>query len=187
MREAVPSRVEEFTAGRSAARAAMRALGVPAGAVIQGVGGEPIWPAGICGSISHNHAFAVAFVARKSAYEGVGIDIDDHRPITDDIAYDITWRREVRFLQASGICGDQMSAQNFAFSAKEAVFKCQYPLTFYLSLGFHQVRLVDCRDDAKLCVAGWRVRADVGRVLNQITIAQIAIAGHKIIYAAYKE
>lgn len=187
IREATPSRAKEFAAGRSAARAAMQALGIPPYALLQGVGGEPVWPDAICGSISHTDAFAVAFVARKGACKSVGVDIDDHRPITTEIAQDITWTREVQLLLSLGVCEDRNAAQNFAFSAKEAVYKCQYPLTHCRSLGFHQVRLVQCTEPEgrALGASGWRVSADVAAVLNGITVMPIRLAEHRIACATY--
>lgn len=187
IREAVPSRAMEFAAGRSAARAAMQALGIPSCAVLQGVGGEPIWPGQICGSISHTDAFAVAFVARKGTCESVGVDIDDHRPITNEMAHDITWIREIQLLLTLGICEDRKAAQNFAFSAKEAIYKCQYPLTHCRSLGFRQVRLVQPAEAAgkSLAASGWRVRSDVAAVLHKITVTLVRLAEHRIVCATH--
>ena len=73
----VPHRIIEFSVGRSAARQTMQALGFPASEVLQGEGGEPIWPAGLCGSISHSDLLAVSLAAPLSAFESVGVDVDD--------------------------------------------------------------------------------------------------------------
>lgn len=186
--DAIPSRIKEFTAGRSAARAAMEALGIPFSAVLQGAGGEPVWPDAICGSISHTDAFAVAFVARKGVYESVGVDIDDDRPITDQIARDITWSTEVSRLLALGICEDRKAAQNFAFSAKEAIYKCQYPRTLCHALGFRQVRLVERIGvrGSYLGASGWRVPTDVAAFLPWITVIPVRLAEHRIVCATYQ-
>ena len=53
VRTAGPRRRAEFTAGRACARAALAALGLPAAPVLAGRAGEPRWPAGVTGSITH--------------------------------------------------------------------------------------------------------------------------------------
>lgn len=185
IRDATPFRIMEFSAGRTAARRALDALGVTAHEVPQGNAGEPIWPAGICGSISHTDSFAVALVARTTAYDAVGVDIDDDRPIGDRAARDLTWARELRLMQSLGFSEDRGSAQNFVFSAKEAVFKCQYPLTGRRTLDFHQVRLVALAAGglSTLSVSGWRVTAKVARVLGRITVVPMREHGQRVVCA----
>ena len=60
---AVPKRVSEFTAGRVAARLALKQLGAPAMSVPMAPDRSPIWPPGLTGSITHTHSACLAAVA----------------------------------------------------------------------------------------------------------------------------
>lgn len=71
------ARLKTFVLGRCAAHCALKALKREVVPVLRGEGGEPIWPAGIVGSISHKDRIAVAAVGRKEKYKGMGIDIED--------------------------------------------------------------------------------------------------------------
>ena len=57
---AVPRRRAEFAAGRRAARRALRGVGGPAAAIPVGAFGQPLWPAGFDGSLTHDGRFAAA-------------------------------------------------------------------------------------------------------------------------------
>jgi enterobactin synthetase component D len=116
-----------FRAGRECAARALAQLGVPATEVGRGPAGEPLWPEGITGSITHKGEFVSAAVARASDALGIGIDAEE---IVDStraarIAPMIVMPREV------SIGGDSVSPGlrvSLLFSIKEAVFKCLYPL-----------------------------------------------------------
>lgn len=60
VRNAARKRRREFAAGRSAARRALGQMGVPCQPIPKGNFGEPIWPTGYGGSISHDGPFAAA-------------------------------------------------------------------------------------------------------------------------------
>jgi 4'-phosphopantetheinyl transferase EntD len=183
---ATPARVMEFTAGRTVARAALEALGFGSDAILQGAGGEPVWVGGVVGSISHTRSTAAALVARASAVLAIGVDVNDSRPIGKLAAADVTWARETRLLVELGICADEPAAQNFAFSAKEATYKCQYGQTSYDSLNFNQVRLLGPRkgQSGRLSVSGWRVPATVGASLSRIWVDGLVVNGVNVAIAA---
>jgi 4'-phosphopantetheinyl transferase EntD len=182
---AMPHRIIEFSAGRSAARRAMQALGVHPSEVLQGEGGEPIWPAGLSGSISHSNLLAVSLVAPSTAFESVGVDVDDGRPLGDAAAQTVASRRELRLLLSVGLARSDEEAQNFAFSIKEAVFKCQYVLTGNRALRFHQARLVEAplAGGGCIAVAGWRTSAAVDLVLRRIVLVACQAGGHAVFCA----
>jgi 4'-phosphopantetheinyl transferase EntD len=136
-----PDRRREFTVGRVTAREALRAAGAPDVAVMVGNAGEPLWPESWVGSLSHTHAHAAVLVAAASRYRAVGIDLDDGRPLGAESAADLMTRDEVQSVIEAGIATDVEGAQRFVFSAKEAVYKCQYPLTGCGDLDFPDVRL----------------------------------------------
>lgn len=75
-----PARRAEFTAGRLAARRAVRALGTPGaeacGPVSWSATGRPLFGPGVTGSLSHAGAWAVAAVAPATRFAGVGVDLE---------------------------------------------------------------------------------------------------------------
>lgn len=78
---AVPARLAEFVAGRTAARRVLLALGQPAQALPMGPDRAAIWPGDIAGSIAHAAGLAVA-VGRLEAALGVDIEEDSHCRLT---------------------------------------------------------------------------------------------------------
>lgn len=118
-----PVRLAEFTAGRSAARQAMQALGLPPQPVFTAPDRAPIWPAGLVGSISHCADCCVAVLAHARDYAAIGVDIEDDSPLPDDLVAEVcTPSERARMAQP------QASAKRI-FCAKEAAYKAQYPLT----------------------------------------------------------
>lgn len=164
----------EFAAGRDAGRHAMVALGLPATSICKGAEEEPLFPAALRGSIGHTNTHAVALVGCAVVYRSVGVDIDDNRPLGEAAASGHTWKSEVARIQRVMGLQDRARAQNFAFSAKEAIFKCQYPLTGDAGIRALQARLIQ-DDDAveRMRVAGWRTRAGTASVLGQIRVLRL--------------
>jgi 4'-phosphopantetheinyl transferase EntD len=123
---AVEGRRAMFALGRAAAREALGELdGAESVAIPRGSGGEPVWPDGIVGSISHTQAVAVAIVARRSDYAGLGVDIEDlARGPSPRAARLICRPGEMDWVEPEA--GTQRLA--LLFSAKEAVFKALYPI-----------------------------------------------------------
>lgn len=117
-----PARVAEFTAGRHAARLAMRDLGHAPQRVLTAPDRAPVWPPGLVGSISHSAHWCLAVVAEAGTCRAIGIDIEDDSPLAADLAAEVCSPVEraesAPFHGAKGI-----------FCAKEAAFKAQYPLT----------------------------------------------------------
>src|SRR5688500_8001294 len=71
-----PARRWSFTAGRTAARHALAQLGVRAAPILPGARGEPRWPAGVIGSITHCRGYAAAVAAPAGRVPSVGIDAE---------------------------------------------------------------------------------------------------------------
>ena len=138
-RRMVDKRHREFAAGREAARAAMADLGLPPTAIPMGADRAPLWPAGLCGSISHSAGAAVALVARRGRAGTIGIDIEDDSPLAPDLWPEILTASELdNLMRAPGATRGHRAKR--IFSAKEAVYKAQYPLTERM-LGFGDVAL----------------------------------------------
>lgn len=133
--KAVASRRAEFAAGRAAARLALAAIGHPATAIPSGPRRQPLWPAGISGSITHAAGLAAA-VARSGP--PLGLDIEEDAPISPDLWPVICQPDELAALPIAA----RGTYVRHVFSAKEAAYKAQFPLTGQL-IGFDamEVRL----------------------------------------------
>ena len=119
-------RQAEFRAGRAAAAAALRALGMPRPGTI-GVGreGQPLWPAGFVGSITHTPGHCAATVARSDHFRGLGIDVEACEPLDEALRPIVLDERERAML--GEVPGGSSPLCKLLFCAKEAVFKCLYP------------------------------------------------------------
>jgi 4'-phosphopantetheinyl transferase EntD len=73
---AVDKRRREFRTARHCARRALRQLGLPPVAVLRGERGEPQWPPGIVGSLTHCSGYRAAAVARSDLIRALGIDAE---------------------------------------------------------------------------------------------------------------
>ena len=119
---AVEKRRLEFARGRNCARAALRRLGVRDAPLLSGSQREPLWPAGVVGSITHTKALCVAAVALRSHYAGVGIDIEVDEPLVPAIAERVATEAEMSSLASMS----SLVTARLVFSAKEAFYKCQF-------------------------------------------------------------
>lgn len=137
---AIPRRQREYAAGRQAARRAMAAIGWPASPVPSAPDRSPVWPTGLTGSIAHTRSACVAVVARSEGVAAIGIDLEDDQPLSPDLWPTICTPAERAFLCARP--REQWGAlATRLFAAKEAVYKCQYPLTGRM-LDFQDVHVV---------------------------------------------
>lgn len=80
---AVEKRRREFTTGRACARLALERLGIGAVAIPNGERGEPLWPSGVVGSITHCRGYCGCAVAKAGDVVVVGIDAEVHEPLPD--------------------------------------------------------------------------------------------------------
>src|SRR5262245_35993885 len=69
---AVITRREEFLTARTCARQALMQLGFPMLPIRRGKKREPIWPAGVVGSITHCQGYRAAAVAMQSDLIAIG-------------------------------------------------------------------------------------------------------------------
>ncbi len=137
MTRAVPKRHREFAAGRRAARAAMAELGLTPAAILQGSDRAPVWPSPIVGSIAHSDTCCIAIVAHSDDDRTVGIDVERATPLDADLIDVICTPPEREWVARQS---DPGLAAKQVFSAKEAVYKAQYPLTGQV-IGFDAVTL----------------------------------------------
>ncbi|MES2296681.1 MAG: 4'-phosphopantetheinyl transferase superfamily protein [Pseudomonadota bacterium] len=126
----VQKRQAEFYFGRACARAALRALGMPATPVGVGVAREPLWPPGAIGSITHKKKAAAAAVLGAGHYRGIGIDIEDvveSASARDAMLAMVVSPRELALLRQPELRMPLDVALTLVFSAKESFFKACYP------------------------------------------------------------
>lgn len=129
---AVPRRLAEFAAGRSAARAAMRALGHAPAAIPAGPDRAPLWPAGLTGSITHCDGACLAIMGQTQHWSGLGLDAEPAASLDPAL-----WPT---LLAAGESLADGQSALAL-FVAKEAAYKAQYALSQQL-FDFQTLRLI---------------------------------------------
>jgi 4'-phosphopantetheinyl transferase EntD len=129
VRSAGPRRRSEFAAGRVCARAALAALGVPAAPVLAGPAGEPRWPAGLTGSITHCAGYRACAVARIADVAAVGIDAEPDAGLPPRLIESVAGHAEQARIALLAAAAPAVSWDRLLFSAKEAVGKLWYPLT----------------------------------------------------------
>jgi 4'-phosphopantetheinyl transferase EntD len=137
IRSAVESRRREFASGRAAARQAMTALGLAERPVPMAADRAPVWPPDVVGSISHTQSCCAVAVARGRHLRSVGLDLEDDTSLDPDLSDEICTPAEIAWL-AQQAEAERGRLAKLIFSAKECVYKFQYPLTHRL-LGFHDV------------------------------------------------
>jgi 4'-phosphopantetheinyl transferase EntD len=137
---AVPKRQAEFVCGRRFARAAFRKLGVGEQAILPDADRAPIWPRDIVGSITHSDYYCAVAVAHRTEVSAIGIDVEDAQRFRADFAPSVLLQREIA-INLAGLSEPQWLARAAVlFSAKEAVYKCLYPLV-RMWIGFHDVEV----------------------------------------------
>jgi len=136
-------------AGRRVAHELLQRLGYTDLAVLRGQLGNPIWPAGIVGSIAHDDEMAVAVAARSHALGSVGVDIEPALPLPHDL----------RALVAAP--GDRLGdldpdlGGRILFAVKEATYKASFPLDGRV-LGFDDI-VVDLETGGAVTLPGRRL------------------------------
>lgn len=126
---AVEKRRREFATARGCVRQAFTRLGVPPCAVISGQRGEPIWPSGVVGSITHCQGYRGCAVARVTEIATIGIDAEPHAMLPDGILLAIASSAECAWVERQNQNVPNIHWDRLLFSAKEAVYKAWYPLT----------------------------------------------------------
>lgn len=147
IRYARPARVMEFTAGRNAARTAMRANGLRPQPVPMGDDRAPIWPKGMVGSIAHDHALCLAVIGASHKFRSLSVDLEPDTDLPADILPEICSQPELTWL-ATQPAGHRGRLAKRIFSAKECAYKCQYPLTGEM-LDFHDFAVVFSPDQSQ--------------------------------------
>jgi len=122
----VAKRRNEFITVRYCARIALGQLGLPPVPILKGDKGEPCWPDGVVGSLTHCTGYRGAVVGRSVAVRSVGVDAEPHDVLPHGVLDAISLpaeRREIKDLPR-GLHWDRI-----LFCAKEATYKAWFPVT----------------------------------------------------------
>lgn len=166
---AVEKRRREFASGRACARRALAQLGLEPGPILSGEKGEPRWPPGVVGSITHCEGYRGCAVARREDLVSIGVDAELDAPLPAGLLADIALPEERQRLAALARQEPGVSWDRLLFSAKESVYKAWFPLAGRW-LGFEDASLeLDPGDRsfaAHLLVPGPKLGGDVLRGLS---------------------
>jgi 4'-phosphopantetheinyl transferase EntD len=136
-------------AARIVARRLLMQLGYPDTQVPKGPGGEPVWPAGVVGSLAHDEEIAVAAVGLQRDFASIGVDVEPAEALPADMLALVATPRERRMID------DDLLQARLLFAAKESVYKAVYPLDrVFLEFG-----------DIELDLAAGRATTRTGRSL----------------------
>jgi enterobactin synthetase component D / holo-[acyl-carrier protein] synthase len=125
----VAKRRNEFITVRHCARIALGQLGLPPVPILKGDKGEPCWPDGVVGSLTHCAGFRGAVVARSTVVRSVGIDAEPHDVLPDGVLDVISLEAERREMETMTTLPTGMHWDRVLFCAKEATYKAWFPLT----------------------------------------------------------
>jgi len=135
---AAEKRIQDFSAGRHCARAAMSVLGYPKTPLLRDSFGAPLWPTGLTGSISHTDDYCVAVVGQTRHFRGLGVDAERIGRMPPSV-WPLAFRsEEIAFLSTLDATTQARVATEM-FTAKEAWYKCQYAIT-HRRLAFRDVQ-----------------------------------------------
>lgn len=125
---AFAKRRTEFTTVRGCAQRALCVLGYERPPQVPGVRGEPTWPRGIVGSMTHCAGYRAAAVAPASAFDTIGIDAEPNVPLPDVVRRQVGLPAEVRLCARLAIEYPKVYFDRLLFSIKESVYKAWFPM-----------------------------------------------------------
>jgi len=169
LRSSVIKRRAEYLAVRYAAQRLLRDMNCSA-SVGSAPDRAPVWPAGVCGSLSHTGNCAIAVLAPAAEGRTAGVDIEVFAPVAmKETAELFTTPEERCCLAACGI--DYETALLIAFSAKESLYKALYPeVGYFFDFDAACLREIDMRDK--------RFTLVLTRTLSPAYVAGSRICGH---------
>ena len=126
---AVEKRRREFVTARACAREALSQLGLPAQAIPTGSRGEPLWPQGVVGAITHCTGYRACAVGPASELLTIGVDAEVDDALPPGVLGDIALAEERRWIEAARAADPGTSWDRLLFSIKESIYKAWFPLT----------------------------------------------------------
>ena len=135
--KSVVKRRTEFIGARHCARIALAELGIGPVPILKGDKGEPRWPDGVVGSLTHCEGYRGAVVAHRRDVRSLGIDAEPHDVLPKGVLDSISLPAERDQLATlpGGLHWDRI-----LFCAKEATYKAWFPLT-HRWLGFEDAHI----------------------------------------------
>jgi 4'-phosphopantetheinyl transferase EntD len=121
-------------AARIVARELLADFGHIECAVPKAPSGAPIWPAGMVGSLAHDHRVAVAAIAKSYRFFALGIDIEPAEVLPSELLDIVATPQERLQIRNDPYHG------RLLFAAKEAVYKAVFPLD-QIFLDHHDVQV----------------------------------------------
>ncbi|OBJ54991.1 4'-phosphopantetheinyl transferase [Mycobacterium sp. 1423905.2] len=161
--KSVAKRRNEFITVRHCARLALGELGLPPVPILKGEKGEPCWPSGVVGSLTHCTGYRGAVVGRDTAVRSLGIDAEPHDVLPNGVLEAISLpaeRGEIPLKMPPGLHWDRI-----LFCAKEATYKAWFPMT-QRWLGFEDAHITFEADSST-----------TGRFVSRILIDPSALTG----------
>lgn len=125
---AAQRRHAEYQAGRDLAATLLAGLGAQTLQVGTNADRAPVWPDGFTGSISHSRQLLAVAVGRHEDTRGLGIDLEAIANADELQAIESV----CMVPEEHALVGNALPRADWAtlvFSAKEAFYKCQFPLT----------------------------------------------------------
>ena len=163
-------RMSDFCTGRYCLRSCTGLLGFH-GEILIGERGMPVLPQGIVGSVSHSKVLSGAVAASANEFLSVGLDIESNGRVHADMWHLLFNSREASFLNSLNDADRSVVATMF-FSAKEAFYKMQYPLSG-MYLDFHDVEMRQEADESLfvtlLCDAGPFTRSQTFEITSKVS------------------
>ena len=121
-------RRREFRTARRCAQLALVRLGLPPAPIPIGPHGEPRWPLGVVGSITHCAGYRACALARAHEVAAVGIDAERDAALPRGVLNAITAAGEITQLRELMESTPEVHWDRLAFSVKEAVYKIQFAI-----------------------------------------------------------
>ena len=133
---AVASRALQFTAGRTLARRVLASLGAAQSPLAADADGVPTWPRGFIGCITHGAGRVAAAATTDDAVQALGIDMESIARFHEALEPQFLSDEEIRMHLAHTTPCERQARAAVLFCAKEAWFKCRFPVT-RRRFGFH--------------------------------------------------
>lgn len=175
--QAVEKRRREFVTARACARQALARLDLPAQAIPSGSRGEPIWPEGVVGSITHCSGYRACAVAPAAELLTIGVDAEANEPLPQGLIGDVALPEERQWIGRLAAAEPGVSWDRLLFSIKESIYKAWFPLA-KCWLGFEDASVTIDRSSgtfaAQLLVAGPTLN---GKALDRFAGRWLAAGG----------
>ena len=123
--KAIEKRQKEYSAGRHLSRKLMEILDIQVCPLLRNTDRSPRWPQGMSGTITHTDEVCLVAAGRLPAKTFVGLDLEGSEPLGEDLLKFIVRQDELEQLPFDEV----RRYAKLIFSAKEAFYKAQHPIT----------------------------------------------------------